>query len=148
MWWRATQSKGDRVARCALANIAFAAVLLVFSLMGSAAEACPGSKQTAGSVAAAHEIERVSSVPIAIVSAAFNQTSAKPYQSGSCCGAGCHAHGAACGNACCPSGFAANGLLVPGLFSPADSIRLSPLDQAKAVSARPPPDLRPPRTLA
>jgi hypothetical protein len=33
------------------------------------------------------------------------------------------------------------------LFSAVASIRLSPVDQSEAASARPPPDFRPPRTF-
>lgn len=147
MWWRATQSRSDRAAHCALAKVAFVAVLLVFGLMGSAAEACPDSRQGAGPASVANTIERASPVPIVVVSAAPDQTAAKPNQMGLCCGAGCQVHGAACGIACCPGGLAAIGLLSADLFAPAGSIGLPPFDQAEIVSAQLPPDLKPPRIL-
>lgn len=146
MWWRARQSKDERAAPWARATIAFVAVFLAYGLMGNAAEACPDSSQTANS-AITHRIERISPVATAVVSAAPERTAIEFNQRGRCCSAGCHTHGAACGSGCCAAGFAAGGLVYSNLFSPMNSAGLSPFDQAVAVSARPPPDLRPPRIL-
>lgn len=144
--WRTVQSTMDRAAPRVLAKAMFAAVFLAFALFAGAAEACPNSKQAASSVVA-HKIERISPVPAVIVSAISERTAVKLNQSGPCCGAGCHAHGESCGSGCCAAGFAAVGFVCASLFSPIDSVGLSPFDQAGAVSAQPPPDLRPPRIL-
>lgn len=146
MWWRAEQSSADRAALRALAKVIFAAVFLIFALLGGTAEACLGSKQAASSTVT-QKIERVSPVPTVIVSAAPERAAVKLNQGGSCCGAGCQTHSAACGSGCCGAGYSAVGLGSSSLFSPINSVRLSPFDQAKAVSAQPPPDLRPPRIL-
>jgi len=146
MWWQTVQSTMNRAALRVLAKVMIAAILLVFTIMGGAAEACSNNKQAASS-AVAHKIERVSSVPTVIVSATPESSAVKLIQDGLCCGAGCHTHGAACGSGCCAADFASAGLVYSSLFSPLNSAGLSPLDQAKAVSAQLPPDFRPPRIL-
>lgn len=136
----------DRAAPRALAMVVFAVGFLVVSLLSGAAEACSDGKQTANSVVT-HKNERISPVATMIVSAAPERAAVEFDQRGRCCGAGCHTHGAACGSGCCAAGFAAVGLVYARLFSPMDSVGLSPFDQAGAVSAQPPPNLRPPRVL-
>lgn len=147
MWRRAVQAGIERVARYARLAVVFAAVLLGLGLMASAAEACSDSKQAIVQAAAARQVEGLSQSAIVFVSMATIQTTAKLRQSGTCCGAGCHAHGSACGNACGAGGLAAINDLNLSLLSLANSAYLSPIDEAEAISAQPPQDLRPPRTL-
>jgi hypothetical protein len=60
------------------------------------------------------------------------------------CSPDCHCQTIGCG---CSFASAAFFNPVTGLFLPATSTRLSPVDQSEAASARPPPDFRPPRTF-
>lgn len=60
------------------------------------------------------------------------------------CSTGCHCKTVGC---CCFASFASLNAVSSGQFSPSTSTRLSPLDEADAASAGPPPDFRPPRTL-
>lgn len=149
MWWQAVQAGTERVVRNARLAVVFAAVLLGLGLMASAAEACSDSKQAIVQATAAHEVEGFSQSPTVFVSTATAQTQTvvKLGQSGSCGGAGCHAHGSACGNACSAGGLVAINGLNSSLLLPTNSVCLSPIDEAEAISAQPPPDLRPPRIL-
>ena len=61
------------------------------------------------------------------------------------CSTNCHCQTIGCG--CCFVNAASLNPISASLFLAAASIRLSPLDQSEAVSARPPPDFRPPRTF-
>lgn len=61
------------------------------------------------------------------------------------CSTNCHCQTIGCG--CCFVNAASLNPVSASLFLAAASIRLSPLDQSEAASARPPPDFRPPRTF-
>lgn len=141
---QAVQPTMDRTALRVVVGIAFAAIVFVLTLLGSAAEACADGAQLTN-LTTVHKIERVPLVPTTVASAAQDQVAAKLNQGKPCCGAGCHAYDAACGSSGCVAGIAAISLAPSSLFSPINSIGLSPFDQAKAVSAHLPPDLRPPR---
>lgn len=149
MWWQAKvlHTKATRAARQALAKIVVATVLLIIGLIGNV-EACPESKTGAQPVFANHKIEHVSPAAAGVVSAAPAVAKLnRQYNNGPCCGAGCHSHGVAA-TGCCFAGLASINPASADLFLPIRSIRLLPFDQAEAMSARPPPDFRPPRSFS
>ena len=149
MWWQAKvlQTKAARAAHQALAKIVVATVLLIIGLIGNA-EACPESKTGAQPVFANHKIERVSPAAAGIVSAAPAVAKLNRQYNGPCCGAGCHSHGITCATGYCFASFASISPASSDLFLPARSVRLLPTDQAEALSARAPPDFRPPRSFS
>lgn len=61
------------------------------------------------------------------------------------CSTNCNCQTIGCG--CCLANAASIDSVNARLFSAVASIRLSPVDQSEAASARPPPDFRPPRTF-
>lgn len=133
-----------------IAKIAFITALLVFGFMSSAAVACPESEQAIPPLAASGQIERILPVATGVISAAPAQKvgTLNRLKGGPCCGSGCHMHGIACANGCCFANFASASPASSDLFLSARSIRLLPSDQAEALSARPPPDFRPPRNFS
>jgi hypothetical protein len=151
MWWQAKvlQTKAARAAHQALAKIVVATVLIIIGLIGNA-EACPESKTGAQPVFANHKIERVLPAAAEVVSVSPTQIVAKLNRqyNGQCCGAGCHAHSVACASACCGAGSASINPIISNLLLPTKSIRLLLFDQAEAISARPAPDFRPPRSFS
>ena len=151
MWWQAKriQLSAPRAAE-AIAKVAFIAIFLVFVFMGSAAEACPESEQAIPPLAVGDQIERIVPVAAAIVSAVPAQkvTTLNRQYDRPCCGSGCHSHGIACAAGCCFANFVSISPTSSDLFLPAKSIALLPFDQAEAVSARSPPDFRPPRSFS
>lgn len=147
MQWQAIQAGTDGAMRRVCVAAAFVAAVFAFGLTASSAEACSGSRQAGSPAVTAQQIECLAAAPTEIVSAALTQAPVKFDRGGSCCGAGCQAHGAACGNACCAGGLAAINLFNSSFFLYADSVCLSPFNQAEPISALPPPDLRPPHIL-
>lgn len=152
MLWQAkrVQLVALRAAAEVIAKIAFITALLVFGFMGSTAVACPESEQAIPPLAASGQIERILPVAAAVISAAPAQKvgTLNRQNGGPCCGSGCHMHGIACATGCCFASFASISPANSGLFLPARSVRLLPTDQAESISARPPPDFRPPRNFS
>lgn len=149
MCWQVTQSRTERAALRALAKIAFVASLLFFGLAANAAAACRDGEQAANSAVVVHQVGLVSSIPAAIMSAAPDQNATRfdcP-KSEACCGMGGHAQGTACGIGCGSACSAAACPSLAGLLLSTNVVCLPPFDEAEAVSARPPPEFRPPRNL-
>jgi hypothetical protein len=151
MWWlpKGARPISTRSAQRTLTKIVVATVLLIGGMIGTAA-ACPHGKHAAPSQVIDYKTERVlppaketvSAAPVRIVTA-FNRT-----ERGQCCGAGCHSHGIACATGCCLAGVASINSIISNFFLPANAVRLLLIDQAEIISARPPPEFRPPRTFS
>lgn len=150
MWWvaKGLEVTSARTAQQrALLKIAVATLLLISTMVGTAA-ACPHGDRGAQSIVANYKTEGafaaviVSAIPSRIV------TTPDCSDNGPCCGAGCHSHGVACASGWCFAGFGSIYFVGSNLFLPATSLRLLPLDQAEAMSTRPPPNFRPPRSFS
>lgn len=131
-----------------VSHVLAAMVLAIGLTMLSAgtAQACPPGKNESALANIAHQAKRA----VAVMSVASTPSLIKAFSlgGGQCCGGGSHSHSVGCANGCCSACSAAIDVMSSSVDLPDGSIRHGLFPPSRVVSTKPPPDHRPPRTMA
>jgi hypothetical protein len=125
-----------------LTRITVACVLIAVVMTGTAL-ACQKDHHVVGTVVVNPKSASASMVTATVSPRPMKDVGKVDHGGQRRCSPDCNCQTIGCG--CSFASVASFNLVSTGLFLPATSTRLSPVDQSEAASARPPPDFRPPR---
>ncbi len=147
MFWRPRlmQSQARATSRVLVAAL-FVAGIAMLMLTAGGAQACPPGKEASGSVSVVHKVKHA--VATKWVTSAPTLAKDLSQVGGQCCGGGCHSHCVGCASGYCSACSAAIHAAGSGLVLLDSSTIHILAQQSGMILNRPPPDFRPPRTVA